>query len=135
MAEHPVFFFDRCAGKKLPDAIRPLLPAGCVVAHWELYGDAPIQDDVWLRHCAERGWVVVTADASFRKSQLTMTIVRQYGVGWFEINGNASTQVHIAVLELALTRMVDAANTTPRPFCYRIHKTGSITLKPLHPPS
>lgn len=61
-----IWWFDRCLGRELPNAIEAL---GAEVRRYvDLFPNDPTVDDVdWIPRVTARGWVIVTKDKNIRR--------------------------------------------------------------------
>ena len=66
MSSGPIWWFDRCLGRDVPNAIAEL---GVDVRRYtDLYPNDPTVEDVqWIPKVTELGWVIVTKDKNIRR--------------------------------------------------------------------
>lgn len=78
MTDAPTWWFDRCLGRALPDAMEAL---GVQVKRYaDLYPDDPtIADIVWIPRVTALGWVIVTKDKNIRKDATERAALRRVG--------------------------------------------------------
>jgi predicted nuclease of predicted toxin-antitoxin system len=90
---------------------------------------ADTPDAVWLARAGRDGWLVVTRDKRIRHRPAERQALREAGAGCFVLTArrNLSRDELYALLERMLERMVQLADTTPRPFLYGVDRAGRIT--------
>lgn len=122
-----ILFFDRNAGKRIPQALALLNPPFNVKAHHEQFAqDAP--DDEWLVAVGKAGWVVVGFDRKFHRRTNEMMALAAYGVGCFYLGGASSkTWDRLRVFLKAYDRIAELAQHTPRPFIFRVDSRAVFT--------
>ncbi|MFI4939202.1 MAG: hypothetical protein ACHP7O_02470 [Burkholderiales bacterium] len=140
-----VFYFDRNAGKRLPEALKLLQIDGVktVIHHHsekrsigmsarkrdEQLFKPEEKDDKWLEVVGKNGWIVFSQDRKFHKPgyENEMFAVRQFNVGCFYLwGGSASCADKALVFLKARKKIVDAASKTKKPFIFEITKTGNL---------
>jgi hypothetical protein len=78
-------------------------------------------DDVLLRFCGERNWVVVSQDYRYHLEANVREAIKQHRVGVFYIWGaNATKWDTFRVLAHAFPKLVTLTKTTDRPFIFKI---------------
>lgn len=127
-------FFDRCFGKRLPEALRMLKPPADIISYYDRYQDPAvgpgIPDDAWLGEAGREGWTVVTMDNKWHLEDIHIAAIAAHRVGAFVLSGAQDATWARAKLILAdMDRLIDLSRSTPRPFLYRIEKTGRITQR------
>ena len=141
MQQPITFFFDKNCGARLPEALKTLrIPTlHPATPRWKagLSGskDDPLflptePDDQWLPVVGQKGWVVVSHDAKFHKPgyESELNAIKQYNVGCFYLWGASALQYEKARFLLkAYEKMVLVAQTTPRPFIFKIDKTSRLS--------
>ncbi|MBV9518288.1 MAG: hypothetical protein JO068_09215 [Hyphomicrobiales bacterium] len=65
------FYFDRCFGTRLPDAIRRARPPFNVEFHHNPRNRFPHEtpDDQWLEMAGKSGWIVFSHDRKFHRKR------------------------------------------------------------------
>ncbi len=133
-----VFFFDRNIGKSIPKALKLVklfVPAVAtshderaeVELHQDHFGQET-PDDEWLAEVGERGWIVVGFDYKYHRMQQELAALKQYHIACFYLWGaSARSWEALRAFARGYDRIVEAARSTPRPFVYRIEKTGLLT--------
>lgn len=124
-----ILFFDVNVGTVVPRILKNelKLPVEYHVAHFPI--DAP--DDQWLATVGAWGWMVIGHDSSFHIRQNELSAIKQHGVGCFYFWGAEATRWQkLQCFALAYDRIVKADNT-PKPFIYRITRSGLLKRVPI----
>jgi hypothetical protein len=126
------FFFDRCFGKGLPEAVRRADPPFVVEyfhdpkASIKFKHDAP--DDTWIPVIAKQGWFILSHDNQWHKNEVEQLAVKQHAAGCFYLYGNNSlTWYKLRAFMRAVDKIIKLAGTTPRPFIFRAASNGRVT--------
>jgi hypothetical protein len=86
------FYFDRCFGRSLPEALRKAKPPFLIEFQHDPKGkhkfrkDTP--DDRWLAIAGQNGWIVFTHDRKFHQIEAEYTAVKQFKIGSFYLWGS-----------------------------------------------
>jgi PIN like domain len=89
-------------------------------------------DDVWLSAVGDRGWIVVTNDKRIRYNEAERQALIAHGVGCFTLGGGSRSRwEQVRILARAWDRILDAIDSSPRPFIFTIHANGR--LEQIHP--
>lgn len=86
-------------------------------------------DDSWLAFVGKKGWTVFSHDEKFHKPgyESEISAIKQYQIGCFYLWGaNAQNYEKARCFLKAYERIVDAIAGTPKPFIYRIEKSGKL---------
>ena len=140
-----IFFFDVNIGKRLPEALSLLRPknvykifhhntdrklAGLKVeTHRTIFKEGE-RDDVWLSFVGNKRWIVFTQDEKFHKPgyEHELSAIKQFEIGCFYIWGASAPLTEQALVFLkALDSIIEVIKTTPKPFIYKISKSGKLT--------
>lgn len=135
MGEHPqgslslpVLFLDEnhCRNAHL---IAAILDAGLRCEALLDHFPRGTSDTDWLPFVGERGWCLLTTDASIRRNFLEREAVRTNAVRMFYFSRNdMAGKVMGEALVKALPAMLRLARDQPPPFFARISKSGEVTL-------
>jgi hypothetical protein len=126
------FFFDRCLGKRLPEAIRLTDPPFGV----EYFHDPKAKikfkhntpDDIWVPIIAQQGWFILSHDNKWHKNEVERVAVKQHAAGCFYLYGNNSlTWYKLRAFIRAADKIVALAKATQRPFIFRAASNGRVT--------
>lgn len=91
-----------------------------------------MKDDEWLALCGKNGWIAFSHDRKFHAVEVELMAVKQHGVGAFYLPGGSEpTWYKICYLIRTYPKIVEAINTTTKPFIYRIHPTLRLEQMPL----
>lgn len=119
-------YFDRHFGKRFYEALVRLRPPFVVEYHHSKKNNfhQAMHDDEWLKICGERGWVACSHDQKFHDIAVEATAIKQHGVGAFYLPGaSLPTWYKMDYLIRSYPKIVNAANSTKKPFIYRVHPT------------
>lgn len=122
------FFFDRSVGKTLPESLRMLrIPLG--IEYHQLHFAPDLQDDIWLPIVGIREWFVIGHDYSYHTFESGARALRDYNIGCFCLWGSQATRWEkIRLFARTYDKIVAAAETTQRPFIYRVNRDSSLKL-------
>ena len=122
----PILFFDRSVGTTIPRTLRRLkVPVGIEWHQANFTRD--VTDDEWLPEVGAKGWTVIGFDWSYHRNQAELAAIQQYSMGVFYLWGVASqTWERTFCFARAYDRIVQAIHSTPRPFIYRVRRSGHL---------
>ena len=86
-------------------------------------------DDEWLSYVGKKGWIAFSHDAKFHKVgyEPELAAIKQFDLGCFYLWGGSALKYEKARCFLkAYERILVAIETTPRPFIYKIEKSGKL---------
>ena len=131
-----IFFWDRNIPKSIPEAVRSLHPPfenELHSEHFPQFEQSPENgDDTWLSVLGDNGWFLLTRDHQIHRKPNEAAAIRQHKIGCFYIWGrNAKTWDIARCLIRALPAILKAAETTERPFIYRVDQFGRLERVPL----
>lgn len=90
------------------------------------------KDHVLLEFCGKRAWIVVSQDHRYHLEENIRDAINQHRVGVFYLWGaNATKWETFRVLSQAFPKLISLANSTQRPFIYKIGANArfwSITI-------
>ena len=126
-----IFFWDKNMPRTIPLALRTLRPPFRNEIYLERY---PLSDnykesgdEIWLPEAGQHGWVVLTQDWKLHTKEAERRAIRDFDVGVFYLWSAAAPKWEILRLfTKCYDRIVHRAETTPRPFIYRVGRTGII---------
>lgn len=113
-------------GTSVPLALRMLrLPVK--VEYHEQHFTIDAQDDTWLPVVGEWGWIVIGHDSRYHLKPNELFALRQYNVGCFYLWGaEVPRWEKMRLFARAYDKIIIAAQTTPRPFVYRITRDARL---------
>lgn len=131
------FFWDKNLAKTIPQAIRMLKPPFGTEIYLEHF---PLSDqyreggdDVWLPFVGSNGWFVITQDYNLHVHLNELRAIQQYNIGVFYLWGATAPKWDVMRLFVRSSdRIIQRALTTPRPFIYRVYKSGSLYPVAIH---
>lgn len=85
-------------------------------------------DDEWMAVVGKRGWIVLTHDKRFHKSEATLAAVRQHSVRCLYLDGGAlGTWDKFVLFARCASRVTTIIAKENPPYIYRLHNSGRIT--------
>lgn len=120
------FYFDRNLGKRFPEALERIQPPFVVEYHHSKKNSFPqnMPDDVWLEICGRNDWIALSHDRKFHGIAVEAMAIKQHNVGAFYLpGGSLPTWYKICYLIRAYPKIIEAIETTRKPYVYRIHPT------------
>ena len=128
----PVLFFDRDVGTALPQALT-LLRLPTTVEYLQNHFPADAQDDTWMPVVGSRGWILIGHDRMHHRRSPERSVIQQYEMGCFYLWGAQARRWEKMRCSLnAYERILEAIDTTPKPFIYRISRASrleSVTIQ------
>lgn len=125
-------FFDKNVGKRLPEALSRLDPPFNLT--WfvkERFPDST-PDDVWMQTAGAKKWTVIGHDKKFHLLDVEALAVRQHSLGCFYMAREQGPRWDKCKLFMRVVdRLIEKANTTPRPFIYRVTASGRFVAIPI----
>ncbi len=122
----PTLFFDRDVGIALPQALEVIQLPVAVEYHQSHFPQGS-QDPEWMPAVGRRGWILIGHDSRHHHRPMELEVIREYAMGCFYLWGNNDRSWEKMRCFLnAYERIVEAVADTPRPFIYRITKSGSL---------
>ena len=136
-------YFDRNIGTSIPEALRQLgltyvyhhhiSPAKCGERPRPEHKGALFapdeKDDVILRFCGARNWVVVSQDYKYHLLDNERDAIKDASVGVFYVWGASATKWEtFRLLSQVFPRLLVLARDTPKPFIYRIASNGRFSV-------
>ena len=123
------FFWDKNIPKTIPEALRLLKPPFGIEIYLEHY---PLSDrypeggdDRWLPFVGGNGWFVITHDWHLHTRLNERRAIEHYDVGVFYLWGAEARKWEVMRLfARTYDRILARAQSTSRPFIYRIAQTG-----------
>ncbi len=125
-------FWDKNIPKTIPEILLKLnLPTGIeyYLKHFPLSDFEPEGgDDKWFAQIAAMGWTtIISQDYRFHTKDNERFALRQHKLGCFYLWGASETKWEILrCFARAYDNIVEAAATTPRPFIYRVIRSGNL---------
>jgi hypothetical protein len=125
----PTFYFDRCFGKRFPEALERAKPPFPVEYQHSkrLKLRQNLADDEWLKMCGERGWVAFSHDRKFHAIEVEALAIKQHSVASFCLSGaNNPTWDKLCHFVKALPKIMAIVEAETPPYLYRVHITSRI---------
>jgi hypothetical protein len=129
-----IIFFDRDVGTSLPKALIALhfdRQFNETHYHQQLFAKGEL-DDIWLPEVGQWGWTVIGHDSQHHAKESEISAIKQYNIGCFYLwGGNAKRWEKMQCFAKAYGHIIEAEKTTPKPFIYRVSKTGALKKIPI----
>ena len=125
-------FWDKNTPKTIPEVLLKLnLPIGIeyYLKHFPRSDFEPEDgDDKWFSQIAAWGWTtIISQDYNFHTKENEKFALRQHNLGCFYLWGAEAPKWQIfQCFARAYDKIVKAAETTPRPFIYRVTRMGNL---------
>jgi len=121
------FYFDRCFGKRFPEALKRANPPFNVEFQNNSKFKQDMDDDEWLSIVGERGWIVFSHDQKFHSLTVEAAAVRQFGIGCFYLYGaNSPIWDKLQYFVRAYPKIDKIIRTETKPYIYDIGSNGRI---------
>lgn len=122
------FYFDRCFGRRFPEALNWVRPPFKVEYHDGKKFPKDMKDDEWLAIAGKNNWVVFSHDQKFHSETTESFAVRQFKVRCFYLYGaNLKTWDKITLFIKAYPRIMERlAKKQREPLIFNIGKSGRI---------
>ena len=128
------FYFDRCFGKRFPEALWKANPPFRVEYHHNKANNFAqnIDDDAWLNLVGPKGWIVFSHDRRFHDQSPCLVAMKQHNIGCFYLwGGSAETWEKLRCFVRRYDRVYDLVNATKRPFIFHVGLHGQIKRVPI----
>ena len=123
----PVLFFDCDIGRGTPLAMVILELPGLSIEFHENHFQQDEPDEDWLPVVGDWGWDVIGHDSRHHTRRKELDAIKQHRMGCFYLWGAQSQGWEKArCLLTAYEGVREAIANTPRPFIYRILKSGEL---------
>ena len=124
--DKPVFFIDRCLGKRrIIDALTPL--GITLEVHDDHFSQATL-DVEWMPEIGRRGWIIFTKDAAIGRNAIERQTVAQANIRMFSLaSQNLSGRQMAEIFCLAMPRIKIFLEQHPAPFIAKIYRDGSVS--------
>ena len=124
------FYFDRCFGKRLPQALRHTRPPFVVEYQHSSKNrfKQTMRDDDWLALCGQRNWIAFSHDRKFHGIEVEIAAIKQHSVGCFYLWGaNEDTFEKLRCFMGGYDAITRLARNTAKPFIYQVERNCRIT--------
>jgi PIN like domain len=116
------FYFDRCFGKRFPEALLKMNTPFKVEYHHSTTNkfDDEMPDDEWLSIVGKKNWIVFSHDRKFHEDAPAIEAIKQHKIGCFYLWGaSVPTWDKYVCLARSYRRIVERLKT-PKPFIFRV---------------
>lgn len=126
--ESLTLYFDRCVGKKVPEALSTLTCPFQVRWHQGEKFDQEAADDQWLERVGKNGWVVISHDAKWHREAANIEAIRQHNIKCFYLYG-ANSQMFFKVKALTQNweKISEKIKREKGPFIYRVSRHNRLS--------
>jgi len=126
--ESLTLYFDRCIGKKVPEALLKLTCPFQVKWHNGEGFEAALEDDKWLHEVGAKKWIVISHDAKWHREPPAIEAIRQHKIKCFYLHG-ANSQMFFKIGSLAHNwrKVTHLINSERGPFIYRISAKNRLS--------
>lgn len=120
-------YFDRCVGKRVPEALSRLTCPFQVRWHAGERFEAEKADDEWLEIVGKNGWIVISHDAKWHREPANIEAIRQHKVKCFYLYGaNSLMFFKLKSLTQNWEKIVKKIKGEKGPFIYRISQHNRL---------
>lgn len=121
----PSFFVDRSLGRAT--VVSRLREAGFEVIAHDAVLPQDTDDATWIRHAAERGWVILTKDGAIRRNPLERAAYREAGARVFILTSAGISGAEMAgIFIAAMSRIEKRCAEIEAPFVFAVRRDGSM---------
>jgi hypothetical protein len=126
------FYFDRCFGKRFPEALRKVQPPFTVEYHHDprnkFHFKQETPDDEWLAKVGAESWIVFSHDQKFHIELAPRKAIEQHRIGCFYLWGANDTKWEkLCCFVRSHAAIVRPVHSTPRPFIYHVAHNCRLT--------
>ena len=124
-----ILFFDRSVGVGIPQILQDRrLRFPVQVEYHEAHFPIDEPDDQWLPIVGNWGWTFMGHDSSYHVKPAELSAIKQYSVGCFYLwDAESPRWEKLRCFARAYDDILEKETTTPKPFIYRISRTGRLT--------
>jgi len=125
-----ILFFDRSIGVVVPQVLQwKSLRFPFQLHYHEQHFAVDEKDDIWLSQVGKWGWTVIGHDSKYHKKPPELSAIKPYKIGCFYLWGAENTRWEkLTCFARAYDRIVEADGATPKPFIYRVSRTGRLNM-------
>lgn len=119
--ESLILYFDRCIGKKVPEALSKLTCPFQVRWHQGEGFEQDLDDDKWLHTVGANSWIVISHDAKWHKESAAVEAIKQHKIKCFYLY-SAKSQMFFKLKSLThyWEKISKKIKTEKGPFIYRV---------------
>jgi PIN like domain len=129
-----IIFFDRDVGTSLPKALIELhFDRQFNETHYhQQHFPIDYADDIWMPQVGSWGWTIIGHDSQHHIKESEISAIKQYNIGCFYLWGSeAKRWEKMQCFARAYERIIEAEKENPRPFIFKVSKTGALTAVPI----
>jgi len=125
--ESLTLYFDRCIGKRVPEALSKLTCPFQVRWHQGEGFDQDTDDDTWLEAVGKNGWVVISHDAKWHREPANIEAIRQHKIKCFYLYGaNSLMFFKLKALAHNWEKITAKIKRETGPFIYRVSQHNRL---------
>jgi hypothetical protein len=116
------FYFDRCFGKRFPEALLTMDAPFKVQYHHSRENNFPqsMEDDEWLALVGAKGWYVFSHDKKWHDESPAIAAIKEHKIGCFYLWGASVPTWDKYVCLARAYRRIKERLPTRKPFIYRV---------------
>lgn len=119
--ESLILYFDRCLGKKVPEALVKLTCPFQVRWHQGERFSQGLEDDKWLHEVGSKNWVVISHDAKWHREPAAIEAIKQHRIKCFYLYGaNSLMFFKLGSLSHNWPKIQAKIKNEKGPFIYRV---------------
>jgi hypothetical protein len=132
-ASTSLFLDHNLGNKQLPGLLRMAgLKIECHLSHFP--GEEP--DDVWIRECARKGWIIFTSDKNIENDPLNrQAAIESEARIFFLDDGNTRSVFWAAAITVSKERIYSIISTTKGPFFANITRETGVLVREVRTPT
>lgn len=128
----PLFLDHNLGNKQLPELLR--LAGFKIVCHVPTF-DKEELDDVWIRECAKRGWVILTCDKNIENDPINrLAVIESQARIFFLTEGSSRPIFWASAITVSKERIWQIVLDTKGPFFANIAKSTPFLVTALRNP-
>jgi hypothetical protein len=121
------FYFDRCFGRRFPEALKRVRPPFIVEYHNGMKFKHDMPDDEWLSIVGDKGWVVFSHDKKFHRLTVEAAAIRQFNIACFYIYGASSSLWYkLFYFVRGYEKIMKIIRNEEKPFIYDLGLSGRL---------
>ena len=120
------FYFDRCFGKRFPQALEKVTPP-FIVEYQNKWFKQNTADDEWLSFVGAKDWIVFSHDRKFHSETIEAAAVSQHGIGCFYLCGaNSPSWAKLCHFVRAFPAIERIVREERKPYIYHVQPNNRL---------
>ena len=130
---NPLFLDHNLGNKQLPALLRMAgLKVECHLTHF----DKEELDDVWIRECAKKGWVIVTCDKNIEDDPVNrLAVIESEARVFFLDEGGCRSIFWASAITVSKQRIYQIVMNNKGPFFANIHRETGLLVTRVRTPT